>query len=150
VPPLVHLTSCTPTKSNSYFDISFATVISEPALYRLLTFRVPYLMSIFFILARLSKESVQVPGPLWHFVTRLFFYNELLAPRPTPKLEDHPLSAICDCLFNILAATLHICGPTPSSATWWRALRDDKGPCFNFIDTAGILKYVYQMLRIDL
>jgi len=29
------------------------------------------------------------------------------APRPTPKLEDHPLSAVHDCLFNIFAATLH-------------------------------------------
>jgi hypothetical protein len=31
----------------------------------------------------------------------------LLAPRPTPKLEDHPLSVFRDCLF---AATLHIGG----------------------------------------
>jgi len=31
----------------------------------------------------------------------------LLAPRPTPKLEDHPLSAVHDCLFNLFAATLH-------------------------------------------
>ena len=39
------------------------------------------------------------------------FYGEgLLAPRPTPKLEDHPLSAVRDCLFNIFAATLHIGG----------------------------------------
>jgi len=30
----------------------------------------------------------------------------LLAPRPTPKLEDHPVSAVRDCLFNIFAATL--------------------------------------------
>jgi hypothetical protein len=29
--------------------------------------------------------------------------EELLAPRPTPKLEDHPLSAVCDCWFNIFA-----------------------------------------------
>jgi hypothetical protein len=36
--------------------------------------------------------------------------EELLAPRPTPKLEDHPLSAVLDCLFNIFAATLHIAG----------------------------------------
>jgi hypothetical protein len=28
----------------------------------------------------------------------------LLAPRPTPKLKDHPLSAVRDCLFNIFAA----------------------------------------------
>jgi len=39
------------------------------------------------------------------------FHGEaLLAPRPTPKLEDHPLSAVRDCLFNIFAATLHIGG----------------------------------------
>ena len=42
-----------------------------------------------------------------HFV---FHGEELLAPRPTPKLEDHPLSAVRDCLFNLFAATLHIRG----------------------------------------
>jgi hypothetical protein len=31
----------------------------------------------------------------------------LLAPRPTPKLEVHPLLSVCGCLFNIFAATLH-------------------------------------------
>jgi hypothetical protein len=35
----------------------------------------------------------------------IFYGEELLAPRPTPKLEDHPLSAVRDCIF---AATLHI------------------------------------------
>jgi hypothetical protein len=30
----------------------------------------------------------------------------VVAPRPTPKLEDHSLSAVRDCLFNIFAATL--------------------------------------------
>jgi len=39
-----------------------------------------------------------------------FHGEELLAPRPTPKLEDHPLSAVRDCLFNLFAATLHIGG----------------------------------------
>jgi hypothetical protein len=34
----------------------------------------------------------------------------MLAPHPTPKLEDHPLPAVCDCLFNIFTATLHIGG----------------------------------------
>jgi hypothetical protein len=33
--------------------------------------------------------------------------EEVLAPRPTPKLEDHPLSAVRGCLFNIFAAILH-------------------------------------------
>jgi len=35
---------------------------------------------------------------------------ELLPPRPTPKLENHPLSAVRNCLFNIFAATLRIGG----------------------------------------
>jgi hypothetical protein len=54
------------------------------------------------------------PGPrlsVWTFRNKIYFYGEeLLAPRPTPKLEDHPLSAVRDCLFNIFAVTLHIGG----------------------------------------
>ena len=38
----------------------------------------------------------------------IFYGEELLAPRPTPKLEDHPLSAVRDCIF---AAALHIRRP---------------------------------------
>jgi len=40
----------------------------------------------------------------------VFYGKELLAPRPTTKLEDHPLSAVRYCLFNIFAANLHIGG----------------------------------------
>ena len=54
------------------------------------------------------------PGPrltLWLFSNTICFYGDgLLAPRPPPKLEDHPLSPVRDCLFNIFAATLHIGG----------------------------------------
>jgi hypothetical protein len=39
-----------------------------------------------------------------------FYGEELLAPRPSPKQEDQPLSALRDCIFNIFAATLHIGG----------------------------------------
>ena len=39
-----------------------------------------------------------------------FYGEELSAPRPTPTLEYHPLSAVRDRLFNIFAATLHIGG----------------------------------------
>ena len=39
------------------------------------------------------------------------FHGEaLLAARPTPKLEDHPSSAVRDCLFNLFAATFHMGG----------------------------------------
>jgi hypothetical protein len=54
------------------------------------------------------------PGPSL-FVTfgnKLIFYGEdLLAPRPTSKLEDHPLSA-----------TLHNWRPSPPSAAWGRVM----------------------------
>jgi hypothetical protein len=40
-----------------------------------------------------------------------FYGEEFSALRPTPKLEDHPFSAVRDCLLNIFAATLHICRP---------------------------------------
>jgi hypothetical protein len=36
--------------------------------------------------------------------------EELLAPRPTSKLEDQPLPAVHDCLHNTFATTLHIGG----------------------------------------
>jgi len=39
----------------------------------------------------------------------LRFYGEEHLAQP-PKLEDHPLSAVRDCIFNILAAILHIGG----------------------------------------
>jgi len=40
----------------------------------------------------------------------IVYGEELLAPCPNPKLEDHPLSAVNDSLFNISTATLHIGG----------------------------------------
>jgi len=53
------------------------------------------------------------PGPRQVFMIRnktVFYGEELSTPRPTPKQEDHPLSAVRECLFNIFAATLHIEG----------------------------------------
>jgi hypothetical protein len=37
-----------------------------------------------------------------------FYGEELLATRPAPKLEDHPLTAIRNCLFSTFIATLHM------------------------------------------
>jgi hypothetical protein len=60
---------------------------------------------------------------LENFCTRLIFYNKkLLALRPNPKLEDRPLSAVRDCLFNIFARTLHAWRASPPSATRGRAV----------------------------
>jgi hypothetical protein len=36
-----------------------------------------------------------------------FYCEDLSKPRPTPKLEDHPLSAVRDSTFSIFSGTLH-------------------------------------------
>jgi hypothetical protein len=80
-------------------------------------------MSIFFSLGRLSRGSVHVWGFFNTFVISSYFYREeLIAPRPTTKLEDHPLSTVRDCLFNIFAASLQTWRASPPSATWRRAM----------------------------
>jgi len=59
----------------------------------------------------LFRTKVISPGPMlsvWLFRSKIRFYGENVAPRPTPKLVDHTLSALRNCLFNIFATTLHI------------------------------------------
>jgi hypothetical protein len=107
VPPPSHPTSCTSTTSNLYLDSPLETVIREPALYKLLTFHIPNLISI--LLLRSFIQRIR-PGPRLYCVFRnkfIFYSERLLALRPTLKLEDHPLSFISDCLFNLFAATPH-------------------------------------------
>jgi len=42
-------------------------------------------------------------------IPSVFVYDEeFLASHQTPKLEDYPLPAVCDCPFNIFSATIHI------------------------------------------
>jgi len=61
-----------------------------------------------------ANRSPQILRPSVTFRNKLAFYgDELLAPRPTPNVEDYPLSTVRDCLFNIFAATLHIWRPYP-------------------------------------
>ena len=57
----------------------------------------------------ISYQSISSgPRQVFMFRNKVSFYgDESLAPRPTPKLEYHPLSAVRDCLCNIFAATLH-------------------------------------------
>jgi hypothetical protein len=50
------------------------------------------------------------PYEMFHNVIS-FYGEELLAPYPTLKLEEHPLSAVRDFLFNIFTATLRIWRP---------------------------------------
>ena len=85
MPPLSHLTSCTPTKSNLYLANSLAAAVSQTALYRLLTFHVPNLMSLFRCLL-LTKVSVQFRGLLYEcFVTRYVIMARSCKHLPNPQ-----------------------------------------------------------------
>ena len=64
---------------------------------------------------------------VWTFRKRIRFYGELFAPRPSPPmLVDYPLSAVCDCLFDVFLSTLHIGGRSSirshktRHAPWWQ------------------------------
>jgi hypothetical protein len=62
----------------------------------------------------LSQRIIPSPSPCEMIRNMVNDYGEkLLAPRRTPKLEDHPLSTVRDCLFNVFADTLHIQMPFP-------------------------------------
>jgi hypothetical protein len=82
------------------------------------------------------------PGPCHRFMFRnmtLFYSEVLLAPRPISTLEDQPLSAVRDCLFNISAGTLHTGGRSSirslrCTVPWWQ------GPAQHVINLISFLK----------
>jgi len=57
-----------------------------------------------------TSGSIQVWDSSLYFITWRFYGEELFAPHQTPKVRYYPLSAVCDFLFNLFAATLHIGG----------------------------------------
>ena len=115
--PLPHLTSCTPTKSNLYLANSLAAAISEPALYK--TPNIQSTKSHVPLSLLWSYQSIS-PGPslcLWIFRNKIGSLSEqLLAPHPTSKLEDHPcrLSATIYSIYSQLPSILEA---VPPSAT---------------------------------
>jgi len=68
----------------------------------------------------MEHKCIQWPAKSEALGSVSFYVEELLAPRPSPNLEDKPLSAVRICLFNILAAT----HPQPEYAP----CRDDRDP----------------------
>jgi len=56
--------------------------------------------------------------------------GDFLAHHPNSKLEDHPLSVIRDCLFNISAASLLI-GDRPSFRNLRKGYAVVTGPTYN-------------------
>jgi len=68
------------------------------------------------------------PRPSITFRKKLIFGKGLLAPRPTTKLEGHPLTPVRNYLFNILATILNIWRASPPSAIRGRAMPWWQGP----------------------
>jgi hypothetical protein len=85
-----------------------------PILSQLDSVHTPHITRIDVPLSLLKSYLIISSGPrlsVWIFLNKSRIYGEeLLPPRPNPKLEDHPLSAVSECLFNIFAAALHIGG----------------------------------------
>jgi hypothetical protein len=91
---------------NLTYIYSFENDTTETSQYKLLTFQVQTLMSIFHHLVHLlKKKSVQVRGSWTVYIKFLSFYGEkLLAPGPTAKLENNSMLFVCGCLFNMFTA----------------------------------------------
>ena len=69
-----------------------------------------------------SHERIS-PGlrNMYPFLNKASLYGEeLLTNHLTPKLQDHPLSAVRDCLFNTFAGTLHTGGLSSIRKLWTR------------------------------
>jgi hypothetical protein len=67
----------------------------------------------------------------------IFYDEELLAPPPNPKLEDHPLLAVRDCIF---LATLHIRRPFLHPQSEDAPCRGDRNPLIMVTVCNRILK----------
>jgi hypothetical protein len=122
-----HLTSCTPTKSNLYFSNPPTTDFTVSTLQAP---NIPRTKSHVLFPLLGSCQRIR-PGLrcIETFHNKLLFYSKgLIAPRPTPKLEYHPLSAVRNCLFNILIATLCIWRPSLHPQPEDVPCHGDKGP----------------------
>jgi hypothetical protein len=116
MPPPSLLISYTHTNANLYFDSSLGIIIKEPALYKLLTFQVPILLSIFHRLGHLLIEPIQVRSSVNSFVTSLYFLVRGCWPHAHHPRWRITLSFVCSCLLNVFVAT-SIAGGSPSSTT---------------------------------
>ena len=102
--PSSHLTSCTPNTSNVYLTNSLAAALSDPALYRLLTFQVP----IFIPLCLLRDAPLETLHPgdqiggvvylrivlspeqtshLWKFLNISVLQGRFVSTSPNPQAE---------------------------------------------------------------
>jgi hypothetical protein len=121
VPPLSHLTSCTPTKSNLWHFFRHCPQRTCP----IHTSNIPSTKSpIQFLSLRSFIQGIR-PGPmlLWSFVTSLFLRYRVVSTTPNPKNEGPPLVGCPRLLIQyILSYSPFIWRPSLPSATWGRAM----------------------------
>jgi len=104
VPPLSHLTSCTPTEPDLHFTSSVTTAFSDAHTLTSLTFKVTNLKSTFRCFCT-SKPSVQLRGSVQLFVMCCVFTVRICYPSPNPQPGGpHPFSAVRHCSLS----TTHI------------------------------------------
>jgi len=104
---------------------SLDTVISKPALYRLLTFQVPNLISPFRCLGR-TKISIQARGMYSNFVTKPVFMARIcqhLAQPPSCRTNPCRLSATAYSIYSQLTSILEAVPPTAGGTRWRSWLR---------------------------
>lgn len=77
---------------------------------------------------------------------RSFCAEEMLAPRPTPMLEGHPLSTVIDCLFGIFARTFHAEGRFCTRDLRMRHAVATRGPLFY---SSGYIYVEYEACRVE-
>jgi len=81
-------------------------------------FQISYPFSFVYAFQNVSPNR----RPFVTFRNKLVLYGtELSTPCPTTKLDDHLLSAVRHCLFNIFGAILCKWRPSPPSANWGTA-----------------------------
>jgi hypothetical protein len=113
-----------------------------------LSFRKNKKVILFHLLVKQSPVAMQGirpgPRPLLNVRNKLIFYGEeLLAPRQTPKLEDHPcrLSATTYSIYSQLPSITggRVLHPQPEDAP----CRGDKGPTLTSLNDCLLLLYYY-------
>ena len=129
-PPLSHLTSYTPTKSNLYQANYLAAAVSEPALYRLLIFHIPNLMSLFRCLGH-TKVSIQLWCRSSCFVTKPVFMV-----RSCQRLTQPPSWKTTHCQVSATAYSIFLQLPSifkaiPPSTTWGLTMPLWQGPTYH-------------------
>ena len=130
MPPLSHLTSCTPTKSNLYHNNSLAAAaVRNPDLCRLLTFQVPNLMALFHCLGQ-TKISVQIQAFLCEQFITWYCLQQGIVSMSRSSWRSNPCQ-LSTTAYSIYSHLLYKLEAIPPSGTWGLALPWWQGPTYH-------------------